>query len=150
MVPSVKRSIVPCSNTDEHGSGFEFVLLDASLLLWEAFLPQTEADALFTMLRQQTPWKREAMHVYGKAHPLPRLTVWYGDPGARYRYSGIVNEPLPWTPELAALRERIQGWTGSTFNSVLLNLYRSGADSLSWHQDNEPELGEAPVIASIS
>jgi alkylated DNA repair dioxygenase AlkB len=82
--------------------------------------------------------------------PLPRLTAWYGDPGARYHYSGIVNEPRPWTSFLNTLRERVQTCTGHAFNSVLLNLYRSGADSLSWHQDNEPELGERPVIASLS
>jgi alkylated DNA repair dioxygenase AlkB len=32
----------------------------------------------------------------------------------------------------------------------LLNLYRSGQDSMGWHADNEPELGSAPVIASVS
>jgi alkylated DNA repair dioxygenase AlkB len=128
----------------------EFALPDASLVLWEAFLPKTEADVLFTTLLQQTPWKQEAIRYYGKVYPLPRLTAWYGDPGARYRYSGIVNEPLPWTPVLAAVRERAQAFTEYTFNSVLLNLYRSGADSLSWHQDTESELGDAPVIASIS
>ncbi|HXG21155.1 MAG TPA: alpha-ketoglutarate-dependent dioxygenase AlkB [Methylomirabilota bacterium] len=137
-------------NSEEHGDSLALALPDASLVLWETFLPKTEADALFTALLQDTPWRQEMMRMYGKAHPLPRLTAWYGDPGARYRYSGIVNEPLPWTPVLAAVRGRIQAWTGHAFNSVLLNLYRSGTDSLSWHQDNEPELGEAPVIASLS
>jgi hypothetical protein len=37
-----------------------------------------------------------------------------------------------------------------TFNSVLLNLDRHGTDSMSWHSDDEPELGRNPVIASVS
>ena len=39
---------------------------------------------------------------------------------------------------------------GQAFNSVLLNLYRDGRDSVSWHADNEPGLGQNPVIASLS
>jgi alkylated DNA repair dioxygenase AlkB len=33
---------------------------------------------------------------------------------------------------------------------VLLNLYRNGVDSMGWHSDDERELGERPVIASVS
>jgi alkylated DNA repair dioxygenase AlkB len=36
------------------------------------------------------------------------------------------------------------------FNSVLLNLYRDGNDSMGWHSDDEPELGQNPVIGSLS
>ncbi|MFA6041016.1 MAG: alpha-ketoglutarate-dependent dioxygenase AlkB, partial [Methylophilus sp.] len=37
-----------------------------------------------------------------------------------------------------------------TFNSVLLNYYRDGSDSMGFHSDNEAELGKNPVIASLS
>jgi alkylated DNA repair dioxygenase AlkB len=33
---------------------------------------------------------------------------------------------------------------------LLLNWYRDGNDSVSWHSDDEPELGADPVIASLS
>ena len=36
------------------------------------------------------------------------------------------------------------------FNSVLLNYYRDGSDSMGMHADDEPELGPEPVIASLS
>ena len=65
-------------------------------------------------------------------------------------YSGIPHEPLPWTAELKALCEEVSVATGARFNSVLLNLYRDGEDSVSWHRDDEPELGRDPVIASVS
>lgn len=82
--------------------------------------------------------------------PAPRLEAWYGDAGASYSYSGLAHEPLPWTPELQRLRERVEVAAGTTFNSVLANLYRDGNDSNGWHADDESELGEQPVIASLS
>jgi len=44
----------------------------------------------------------------------------------------------------------IESSLNTTFNSALLNLYRDGCDHLSWHCDNERELGSSPVIASVS
>ena len=35
-------------------------------------------------------------------------------------------------------------------NSVLVNRYRDGRDGVAWHADDEPELGDEPVIVSIS
>ena len=37
-----------------------------------------------------------------------------------------------------------------SFNSVLVNCYRDGNDYVGWHADDEPELGDRPLIASIS
>ena len=48
------------------------------------------------------------------------------------------------------MRERLERTLDVTFNSVLANLYRDGTDAMGWHSDAEPELGPAPVIASIS
>ncbi|MBK7170151.1 MAG: alpha-ketoglutarate-dependent dioxygenase AlkB [Gammaproteobacteria bacterium] len=62
----------------------------------------------------------------------------------------VSTEPEPLDRALCAMRERIERLTGQVFNSVLLNLYRDGQDSMSWHSDDEPELGPAPVIASLS
>jgi alkylated DNA repair dioxygenase AlkB len=82
--------------------------------------------------------------------PQPRLTAWYGDDGKAYVYSGIINHPLPWTALLLALKAKAEGFAENAFNSVLLNYYRDGSDSVGWHADDEPELGERPVIASLS
>ena len=73
----------------------------------------------------------------------PRLTAWYGD---TTRISPI----LPWTPELQTIREQAEALAGITFNSVLLNYYRDGNDSVSWHSDKESIMGSQPVIASVS
>ena len=55
-----------------------------------------------------------------------------------------------WTPLLDALGARAGEAAGTAFNSVLMNLYRDGRDSMGWHSDDEPELGDDPVIASLS
>ena len=79
---------------------------------------------------------------------MPRLTAWYGD--FTYTYTGIVNKPAPWTPELLRIKARAEELAGEAFNGVLMNLYSSGRDSVSWHSDDERELGAEPTIASVS
>ena len=114
------------------------------------FLAASEAATFFERIRAETAWHQEHLRMFGRRIAMPRLTAWYGDPGASYVYSGIANQPLPWTESLRALRARVTRHTGSRFNSALLNLYRDGADSLAWHADDEPELGRAPTLASLS
>ena len=88
--------------------------------------------------------------MYGKKVLTPRLTAWYGDLHKTYQFSGTKYDPMPWTIELRALKAKIQDFTSCTFNSVLLNYYRNGNDSVAWHRDNEKELGTHPIIASLS
>ena len=58
--------------------------------------------------------------------------------------------PLAWTPTLQKIREQVNGLAAVQFNSALLNLYRDGNDKVDWHADDEKELGENPVIASVN
>jgi alkylated DNA repair dioxygenase AlkB len=98
----------------------------------------------------EVAWKQDTMHTPGGPTLLPRLTAWQGDAGAVYVYSGIRNVPLAWTATVQTLKEAAEAVCGARFNSVLLNRYRSGGDSMGWHADREPELGVEPVIASVS
>ena len=125
-------------------------LPQAELLFNPLFLPAAEAAALLTQLTGAVAWEQRSIRIFGQEIPQPRLTAWYGDAEARYTYSGLTWEPRPWLPALQALRQRLEATTGARFNSVLLNLYRDGRDSMGWHADNEPELGPAPAIASLS
>jgi len=95
-------------------------------------------------------WKQDRINMYGNTIPLPRLTAWYGDPGTSYTYSGITSHPNAWNEGLLFMKSRIEEFTGSYFNSVLLNWYRNGEDHLSWHSDDERVLGKNPVIASAN
>ena len=126
------------------------LLPQADLLFDPNFLPESEASTLRAQLTAEVAWEQRAIRMFGRELPQPRLTAWYGDPAARYTYSGLTWEPRPWTSALLDLRQRVAAATGGRFNSVLLNYYRDGRDSMGWHADDEPELGPSPVIASLS
>ena len=128
---------------DAAGEGDDFVFEPA-------WLDADAGHALFDALRATLPWATHRVVLFGRAVDSPRLSCWIGDPGAAYRYSGVRHEPEPWPEVLRPVRERLHRETGTAFNSVLVNLYRDGRDSMGWHSDDEPELGERPVIASLS
>ncbi|MCT0198261.1 alpha-ketoglutarate-dependent dioxygenase AlkB [Synechococcus sp. CS-1325] len=109
-----------------------------------------EADHHLSALLQEVPWKQEQITLFGRTHPIPRLTCWMGDPGCHYTYSGVRNAIEAWTPGLQALREQVEAEAGCPFNSLLLNRYRNGNDRLGWHADDEPELDPDRPIASLS
>lgn len=107
------------------------------------------ADCMARLVAE-SHWRQDAIRLYGREMLQPRLHAWYGEPEAVYTYSGLRNVPLPWTPLLTELRGIVEDAAGARFNSVLLNLYRDGRDSMGMHSDDEHELGPQPVIASLS
>ena len=133
---------------DTPGALLPIPIQDGALaLLKQLPLPWSNA-AVFQRLLAETPWREETVLVYGKRYLQPRLTAWYGD--ASYTYSGLRLEPLPWTELLLVIRAAVEAACGRRFNSVLLNRYRNERDSMGMHSDDEPELGNDPVIASLS
>lgn len=101
------------------------------------------SDLLLQQFIQETPWKQTTQKLWDKEYLTPRLTCWYGD---TERIAGT----LPWTPALLAIREKAELLAGIRFNSVLLNYYRDGNDSVAWHSDKESIMGSQPIIASVS
>ena len=128
----------------------EISVAGGKLRLYPHLFSAQESARYLDALKQEVDWKSERIAMFGRSVALPRKTAWFGDPGMRYTYSGISVAPVPWTRTLLGIRTRVEEATGSAFNSVLLNLYRDGRDSVSWHSDDEPELGEDPVIGSVS
>ncbi|MEQ1485382.1 alpha-ketoglutarate-dependent dioxygenase AlkB [Methyloglobulus sp.] len=129
----------------------DFNLADGvELVLIREFYSQHESDPLFKTLLSSLHWQEEDIFIFGKWVKVPRLMCWYGDTDAHYEYSGVNHKPLPWTPELQNIREKVEQQCQCTFNSVLANLYRDGKDSMGCHADDEKELGINPTIASLS
>jgi alkylated DNA repair dioxygenase AlkB len=126
----------------------ELLPRDGSLIYWEWALGDRSADEVMEQLRRETDWEQRSIVMFGREVAQPRLNSWYGD--VPYTYSGIAMTPRPWTPLLTDLRGRCEELTGARFNSVLINLYRNGDDSMGWHADDERELGPEPPIASLS
>ncbi len=114
------------------------------------FLTGPEADRLFDGIRAKARWKKQVIRIFGKEYVSPRLVAWHGDGNAVYPYSGTTHFPKPWFAEIQEIREKAEAFIDTAFNSVLLNLYRNGNDSMGRHCDDEKELGAEPTIASVS
>ena len=115
-----------------------------------SFFKRDQADFLIKSLEKNVQWSQEKINMYGKTIDLPRLTSWYGDRDKTYSFSGINLYPLNWNEDLLQIKHKIEPICNLRFNSVLLNLYRDGNDSISWHTDAEKELGLNPIIASVN
>lgn len=123
---------------------------DGEVILYDNFFTEEESDTYLDALTHEIEWSADTIKFFGKTFPLPRLTAWYGDPGCCYTYSGIKQNPHVWTLYLLDIKRKVEQVSDCKFNSVLLNQYRDGKDSVSWHSDDEPELGVDPIIASVS
>ncbi|MDP6352833.1 MAG: alpha-ketoglutarate-dependent dioxygenase AlkB [Alphaproteobacteria bacterium] len=121
---------------------------DGQAWLHEDAVPAAAAPVLLAGLMSACRLRQEHATIMGRRIPIPRLTAWHG--AASYAYSGIHMEPDPWNPQLLEAKAIAEAVAGRRFDSVLLNLYRDGRDSVSWHADDEAALGQNPVIASLS
>ena len=114
------------------------------------FLQKTEADRYLIALTDDIHWEQHQIIIFGRQRPVPRLSAWHGDSDAQYTYSGLTLAPRPWTKTLQKLKAQLETTASTRSNSVLLNKYRDGQDSMGWHSDDEAELGLEPIIASLS
>ncbi len=144
----------------------EINLPQAKLIFIEHFFKKEEADALLSDLTENIHWEQGEIMMFGKKVLEPRLTAWYGDEGKEYTYSGKKQTPLAWMDTLKGIKNKIETDCekltppqsrevrdvpyNPVFNSVLLNYYRNGQDSMGWHSDDEKELGLNPTIASLN
>lgn len=101
-------------------------------------------DALLT----ETPWEDHVFQIFGRVVPMPRRIAFYGPHD--YAYSGLVHRARPLTPQLDAIRALVEALTGARFNTVVVNLYRDGADGMGWHADDDYPCGAHPEIGSVS
>ena len=122
----------------------------SSIIEYPNFWSKDCADKILNQLLSELSWRTDSITIFGKKIPIPRLQCWMGESHCYYKYSGISMTPLPWTPAMTAIRNRVQQTAGAMFNCVLINQYRNGLDSNGWHADDEKILGNSPVIASAS
>ena len=100
--------------TSENHGGINYMAMelinnkDGQLYLDREFIQEPEADAIFSVLMAEVPWREEHFSIYGKTVIAPRLVCWYGDNEAIYTYSGITHQPLVWHPLLLKLKDRIE------------------------------------------
>ena len=127
-----------------------FALGDSEIQYVANAFTAREADRLLQSLLDAIPWRTATLTIAGQKRPLPRLQCWMADQGRSYSYSGLKLSPHPWNPDVLRIKARLEQLCEHSFNSVLLNYYRDGSDSVSWHADDETELGPNPIVASVS
>lgn len=121
----------------------ETVLVDdasGQIAYTPGFVDDSTAAAWFQELRATVPWKAQRRQMYDREVDVPRLL-------GHYRLGR--DEPLP----PAAIRQaadRVAAKTSVPFNSVGLNLYRDGRDSVAPHNDHLYEILEGFPIALVS
>lgn len=125
-------------------------LPDSEILYYPNFLSALNANTYLKSLREETPWRQDDITIFGKTYPQPRLTALYANNEKSYSYSNITMRPMLFTPQLLKLKGKVEEVAGTEFTTCLINRYRTGKDSNGWHADNEKELGENPIIASVS
>ena len=123
---------------------------NADVTYFPNWLTHKHAKHLMDYFVKSLQWQQPKITLYGQERLIPRLQAWYGDPNTQYEYSKLSMQPLAWDSRLYKLKQACENQCGTKFNSVLANFYRHGNDSMGMHADNEPELGEQAVIASVS
>jgi alkylated DNA repair dioxygenase AlkB len=137
-----------------------------SLYYYAPLFPAHTATELFNFLLQNMPWYRVTYEVRGITINTPRYTTVFGldethqfengdGPVLEIATGKPPKKPLRCTPRpipgaLLQLKSLIERETGESFNFCLLNYYKDGQDSISYHSDDEHFLGPLPSIASLS
>ena len=113
-------------------------------------IPFEEANDYFDAMLNTIQWKHDQANILGEVIVTKRKVAWYANESFNYTYSNMTKVALPWTPELLALKKRVEEATGHQFNSCLLNLYSNGEEGMAWHHDGETDLQKNGAIASLS
>ena len=123
---------------------------DGTVNYYGKILSSREANQYFDLLMQNILWKNDEVVIFGKHIVTRRKAAWYGDSDYLYTYSNTTKQALAWTKELSDLKQIVEEYAETKFNSCLLNLYHNGNEAMGWHSDDEKSLGKNNTIASLS
>jgi alkylated DNA repair dioxygenase AlkB len=98
------------------------------------------SDELFRVLVDEAPWQHRTVPMYGRMVDEPRLTSWWQLDSGR----------PPLLPLLDEMRLALSAKYDVEFDSVGLNLYRDGRDSVAWHRDRIAKHIDDPLVAIAS
>jgi alkylated DNA repair dioxygenase AlkB len=109
---------------------------------WVDYCPRwlKGSDRAFEDLLHSVDWGQRRRWMYDRQVDEPRLTSWQ-------RIDDLTAGPHPWVDDArAALSDRYD----VELDSVGINLYRNGRDSVAWHRDRIPPEIVDPVVALVS
>jgi len=131
-------------------TSLQMLELAPDLFYYPQFISSIEHDVWFLRLKDEINWQSAQIKIFGKWVNQPRLFAWQGYNQQHYMYSSLQLQAEPFHPLVVMMASQIKEQLHHDFNSVLINYYRNGSDSMGWHSDDEPELGRNPIIASLS
>lgn len=117
----------------------------------KSFLKNFPLEELFEKTKKES--FKEEIFVDKSNSKIPRLIKWYGQ--MPYAYANIYHPALEIPDFILPILEEINNYLvtnkiDSKMNSVLLNYYRDGKDKINYHSDDLSQIGNNPVICSIS
>ncbi|GAB3514296.1 alpha-ketoglutarate-dependent dioxygenase AlkB [Pseudoxanthomonas daejeonensis] len=116
---------------------------EGGIRYWPAFVDEGEAEAWFQALCAHCEWQHQRRPMYDRVVDVPRLQAWYP-------FDQDSHEGLPASLPLAKMLARVQASVPGGYNSVGLNLYRDGHDSVAMHNDKLHMLVPGQPIALVS
>ena len=125
---------------DESFGGLSRIQLDGES--WVDHCPgwMSGSDQAFEELLGDMAWSQRRRRMYDREVDEPRLTSWQ-------RLDAPVPDRYQW---LQSARASLSTRYEVQFDSVGINLYRDGADSVAWHRDRIPPEIVDPVVAIVS
>lgn len=109
---------------------------------WVDFVPGwlSGPEEVFAGLLAEAPWEGRDRHMYGQVVAQPRLTAWWDASQGNVAFLQVVED----------MRVALSARYGVDFDSVGLNLYRDGGDSVAWHGDRISRRIVDPLVAIVS
>ena len=98
------------------------------------------SDSAFEELLHHTTWNQRRRRMYDQEVDEPRLTSW----------RKLDEQTADPSQRLEDARTSLSEHYAVRFDSVGINLYRDGADSVAWHRDRIPSEIADPVVALVS
>ncbi|KAN0065386.1 hypothetical protein ACQY0O_001222 [Thecaphora frezii] len=126
------------------------------LVYWPGWLlphphPDRGRKVLFKRMLKELQWHRVTYtRPGGFTVHTPRYTTTFGRDDSGAPDDAYELPPKPFPEPLQRIKDKIEELTGARFNSVIINYYADGNDSISYHSDDESFLGKNPTIASLT
>lgn len=125
--------------------------MDNCIEMYESFFTKEESDSFYNeLLKLNLTSSLVTVGEDSKVIEIPRKIGYFSDRGEDYGYANLILKGQIWSPVLLEIKKRLEDELNYSFNSVLVNLYRDGNDTIDWHSDAEPQLGDRPTIASVN
>jgi alkylated DNA repair dioxygenase AlkB len=135
---------------NEYRASNNILVKDGAVYYYGKILSYEEANQHLDLLMRNIQWENDDLVFFGKRVTTKRKVAWYGDSEYMYTYSNTTKRALAWTKDLSELKQIVEKYAGTKFNSCLLNLYHNGSEGMGWHSDDEKPLGKNNTIASLS